>query len=265
MSKADWDKRIARADELAREYLFSAEVLNFYGRVTAFQKRIYEQAAADSSHSTKDVNSMREQLDLALALKHLPSLFSLVDQHGPSGLAQAARELRQEDQQQWLIIFSAYAKGEGQGNEPAQFFAHACLQPYAEYIADSSGPQLSGYTGSICPLCDSRPLAAALRPEGDGAKRSLLCSFCLLEWTFRRIVCPACGEQDPQKLPRYSAAEFPHVRVEACDTCKMYLKSVDLSVNGLAVPIVDELATAPLDIWATERGYAKIELNLLGC
>jgi len=264
MSKPDWDKRIARADELAREYLFSAEVLNFYGRVAAFQKRIYEQAAAHSSHSTKDVNSMREQLDLRLPLQHLPSLFSLVEQHGPPGLARAAGELRQEYQQQWLDMLTAYAKGEGHGSEPAQFFAQACLQPYAEYFADSSGIQLSGYTGSVCPLCDSRPLAAVLRQEGDGAKRSLLCSFCLLEWNFRRVVCPACGEEDHQKLPRYSAAEFPHVRVEACDTCKMYLKSVDLTVSGLAVPIVDEIAAAPLDLWATDHGYSKIELNIVG-
>ena len=103
-----------------------------------------------------------------------------------------------------------------------------------------------------------------MRPQGDGAKRSLLCSFCLLEWNFRRIVCPACGEEDPYTLPRYSAAEFPHVRVEACDSCKTYLKSVDLTVNGLAVPIVDEIAAAPLDLWAGEHGYSKIELNLVG-
>ena len=39
--------------------------------------------------------------------------------------------------------------------------------------------------------------------------------------------------------------------VEACDSCHCYLKSVDLTVNGLAVPVVDELATAAaLDVWA---------------
>ena len=57
---------------------------------------------------------------------------------------------------------------------------------------------------------------------------------------------------------------LPHVRVEACDTCKRYLKSVDLTTNGLAVPVVDEIAAAPLDLWAAEHGYQKIELNLLG-
>ena len=54
------------------------------------------------------------------------------------------------------------------------------------------------------------------------------------------------------------------MRVEACDTCKYYLKSVDMTVDGLAVPIVDEVATAPLDMWAIEHGFSKISPNLMG-
>ena len=57
---------------------------------------------------------------------------------------------------------------------------------------------------------------------------------------------------------------FDNVRVEACDSCKGYIKSVDLTKNGRAVPVVDELATVALNIWAEEHGYAKIESNLLG-
>jgi FdhE protein len=62
----------------------------------------------------------------------------------------------------------------------------------------------------------------------------------------------------------YTAKEFPHVRIEACDTCRTYIKSVDLTKNGLAVPVVDELATISLALWADERGYTKVQLNLLG-
>jgi FdhE protein len=158
-----------------------------------------------------------------------------------------------------------YARGDGPRGELAHFFARACLQPYAEYNASHSNLDLTAYTGPLCPLCNSRPQVAVLRPEGNGAKRSLICSFCLLEWNFRRIVCPACGEQDKEKLPRFSSPDFSHLRVEACDTCMTYLKSVDLTVNGLAIPIVDEIAGAPLDLWAGDHGYSKIELNLVGC
>jgi formate dehydrogenase maturation protein FdhE len=62
----------------------------------------------------------------------------------------------------------------------------------------------------------------------------------------------------------YSAEEFSHVRVEACDTCRYYIKTVNLTKDGRAVPVVDELATIPLNLWATEHGYVKLQNNLLG-
>jgi FdhE protein len=62
----------------------------------------------------------------------------------------------------------------------------------------------------------------------------------------------------------YVAEEFPHVRVEACDTCHVYLKAIDMTKDGLASPEVDELAAVPLDLWAAGRGYAKLQTNLLG-
>ena len=40
--------------------------------------------------------------------------------------------------------------------------------------------------------------------------------------------------------------------------------SEDLTKNGLANPLVDELASVPLDLWAQEHGYAKVCPNLLG-
>jgi formate dehydrogenase maturation protein FdhE len=54
------------------------------------------------------------------------------------------------------------------------------------------------------------------------------------------------------------------VRIEACDTCRYYLKSVDRTIDGLAVPVVDEIAAAPLDLWAAEHAYRKIQPNLMG-
>jgi formate dehydrogenase maturation protein FdhE len=42
------------------------------------------------------------------------------------------------------------------------------------------------------------------------------------------------------------------------------MKTVDLTKDGHAVPLVDELAFIPLDLWASEHGYEKIHPNLLG-
>jgi FdhE protein len=148
--------------------------------------------------------------------------------------------------------------------ESNHFFARVLLQPQAERLAATLQTQSADSSASVCPVCGARPQVAVLRPEGDGGKRFLVCSFCSTEWEFRRILCPMCGEQDHKKLPRYSVEDMPSVRVEACDTCKYYLKSVDMTVDGLAVPLVDEVATAALDVWAMERGFNKISPNLMG-
>jgi FdhE protein len=65
-------------------------------------------------------------------------------------------------------------------------------------------------------------------------------------------------------LPVYVAEQFPQVRVEACETCKFYLQTVDLTKDGSAVPLVDDLAAIPLTLWAHQHGYSRLQPNLLG-
>ena len=149
------------------------------------------------------------------------------------------------------------------GDEAGRFFARVLLQPYAEHLALRGAVDLE-HTAATCPFCSARPVAAVLRGEGDGAKRWLLCSLCSTEWPFLRVLCPNCGEREKDSLPIYAAPDFDHVRVEACERCRTYVKSVDLTRDGRAVPVVDELATVALNIWAEEHGYAKLESNLLG-
>ncbi len=128
----------------------------------------------------------------------------------------------------------------------------------------TQGPIDAQSDSGTCPFCSHKPAVAALRGEGDGGKRWLVCSLCSTEWEYRRIICPNCREEQKDKLPVYTAAGLEYVRVDACDTCRAYLKSVDLTRNGLAVPVVDELATVVLNIWAEEHDYTKLESNLLG-
>ena len=78
-----------------------------------------------------------------------------------------------------------------------------------------------------------------------------------------RIACPACGETGFESLPVFQAEEFPGTRIDACETCRTYLKTVDLTVTANAIPVVDDLASLPLDLWAREQGYHRIRPNLL--
>jgi formate dehydrogenase maturation protein FdhE len=114
-----------------------------------------------------------------------------------------------------------------------------------------------------CPICGALPTVGVLREEGQGAKRTLVCALCLAERDYLRVVCLACGEQQFDALPIYTAEQFAHVRIEACESCRHYLKTIDLTKDGLAVPPVDDIASLSLDLWARERGYVRLRPNLL--
>jgi FdhE protein len=59
-------------------------------------------------------------------------------------------------------------------------------------------------------------------------------------------------------------AVFPHIRIQACESCRSYLLNIDLASDPAAVPEVDELSALPLDLYARERGFSKIIPNLMG-
>lgn len=270
MTKPSWDERIERAEELAEKYAFAAEVLKFYKDLAGFQKNLYAHLQSSNAPKTEKNRKgvLEEELDLALLLPQFHNFLFLVKQIGPVALAQLADELVQEGQGRWENLLTTYWRANGEaGTQVAHgrvFFARAFLQPVAEYLADNMDAELPRYGQPTCPRCGKNPQVGVLRPEGHGAKRSFVCSLCATEWDYRRIVCPACKEDRFEKLSVYTASEFEHVRIEACETCKRYIKTVDLTKNGLAIPVVDELATTPLNLWAQEKGYTKVELNLLG-
>jgi FdhE protein len=234
-----WDRRIARAEDLAKTCAPAAELLALYARLATFQRSIYEELAAN------------RRTDPACVAPYY------------SGLRAVAGPIADLSDVAFEPLLHAHWNHEPDPNDRARFVARALLQPFAEALAARATPSPNSASG-LCLFCGARPFVSVLREEGAGGKRHLVCSLCSGEWEFRRILCPYCGEERKDKLPIYSAPEFDHIRIEACDRCHTYLKSIDLTRNGLAVPHADELAGVALNVWAEEHGYSKIEANLLG-
>jgi FdhE protein len=262
--RAVWERRLDRAAQLAERNPWANEVLTFYSRILKFQRKVYEKAQFDGSASLGGEAGLQGAINFDAAAESIPELIAVVQKNGPSKLAEQARLLLDSSRGQLREMLERCLAGSFLPGDGSSFFARVALQPQAERLSHAVEFSAQRAAGNKCPICESDPQVAVIRPEGDGGKRSLICSFCQWEWEFRRILCPACGEVNHEKLPRYTAEGIAVVRVEACDTCKSYLKSVDLTVNGLAVPEVDEIATAPLDLWAVEHGYRKTALNIMG-
>lgn len=259
-----WTKRIDRARDLVERNPSSKQLLDCYLHILEFQREVYEGIAQHPvGPAAADATALRQQINLDDATGHFPALAYLVQRAGPPKLSERGKGLRGMTREQLRDLLGTVVLGNDLDNENA-FFARVLLQPYAEHLTRTSDAKGTTVAGNKCPRCAGDPQLAVIRPEGDGGKRSLVCSFCQWEWEFRRIWCPACGEENHENLPRYSAEGIPAVRVEACETCKRYLKSIDLTVDGHAVPIVDEVATVPLDLWAVDQGYRKLKLNVLG-
>lgn len=266
----EYDARIRRAEKLIAEKSSASDLLSFYKRIAGFQKSFVAQFSDAGMPQTEAqlFGSVREGLDLTLLLPHFRSFLSLVEQNAPNALAAAAREIAALPSESWVALLTAYWELGGVFDQQiwafAQFFPRAFLQPYAGYLAGRTAIPPVLTTPKVCPLCGGRPLYGVLRLEGDGGKRWMVCSFCGYEWEFRRILCPTCGEEDEKKLPVYVAEQFPHIRVEACETCKFYIRTIDMTKDGHAVPMVDDLAAIPLTLWAYEHGYSRLQANLLG-
>ena len=268
-SRALYDARLRRAEKLAASLPFAAEILKFYRHIASCQADLYaELAAARNATSGAADLVARGEPDLTQVLPRYRGFLAVVEKNGPGNLVAAAQLIGGLPMDSWIAELGAYWKTAGVSDQQvgafAQFFARGVMQPCAETAGESLTPPPQVVTRNTCPRCEGRPLLGVLRVEGDGGKRFLLCSFCLQEWEFRRILCPTCGETAEEKLPVYVAEQLPHVRVEACDTCKLYLRTIDLTKDGHAVPLVDDLAALPLTLWAQEHGYSRLQPNLLG-
>ena len=245
-----WQKQIDRASELAAG---SNELLVFYTQLLHAQREIGEFLR------TRRLAGKLEE-DLPLFRPKLNTILSVAEDAGPPPLVEQARVLKTAPAQEVDEMLMAYWAAPAD----TEFFAKSFLQPYGQHTCEGQGRP--AFDEKRCPFCGGKPQLSFLQNKeaAESGNRDLMCAKCLSTWPFRRVVCASCGEENPVKLGYFQTTAIDHVRIEACDTCKHYIKGVDLTRLGIAQPLVDEVAAAPLDLWATEHGYKKIALNLVG-
>jgi FdhE protein len=128
------------------------------------------------------------------------------------------------------------------------------LRPALIVIAQTVLKQLdlSHWHYGHCPVCGSAPKLADL--SGEGGKRTLHCSLCEAAWPYQRLRCPFCENDNREELGYLRAEKEEGLRVDFCDRCNHYLKTIDL--RELAGPIIvplDDTATWHLDIIAVKN------------
>jgi formate dehydrogenase maturation protein FdhE len=252
-----WPLRRERAAELAERYPHAAEMLRLYQALTVVQEKALQETPSThiAEHAARNI---------------LPGIVDVTVEAGPRALRDGVIAVFCSADlvnlvQRWL---------DGQPLTAFEtYLARASASPLLEalFTPHPDPPPQGGRENSTpmhCPNCGGLPQLSYFAVSGEAlvsGPRYLVCSRCANNWVFSRMTCAGCGESIGTRLPIYQEQErFPHVRIDGCQTCKKYLLTFDLRRDTRAVPVVDEIAALPLDLFARDQGLTKITPNLMG-
>jgi len=280
-----WTQRRDRTAELRDRHPFAGEVLDFYGALLGVQEQAFDEAAKAKPAARYLVAYVAEMV--------MPAVGDVTIAAGPLKLREAvARRIDATDTRE---LVAAWIGGEEQSMVD-RYLARASVAPVLEALgSEAAGSCIGIHDKQHCPACGGPPqlsyFAIATEDLAAGG-RFLLCARCQTSWSYARMTCPGCGEDSSSRLPIFSEegttsgergsvvkglqgklevkgvteheVVFPHIRIQACESCRHYVLNIDLASDPAAVPEVDELSALPLDLYARERGFSKIIPNLMG-
>ena len=262
-----WPLRRERAAALAERYPHAAEMLRLYSALAVVQEAAVQLIPSPAGGGGQGGGIAALAVELLL-----PGIVDVTVEMGPRVVRDGVVNIFCSADlvnlvQRWL---------DQQPLDPVEtYLARASASPILEVMTpDPNPPPQRGRelemepSRSNCPNCGGPPQLSYFAVSGEAlvsGPRYLVCSRCANNWVFSRMTCAACGESTGNNLPIYQEQEhFPHVRVDGCQTCRKYLLTFDLRRDTRAVPIVDEIAALPLDLFARNQGLTKITPNLMG-
>lgn len=144
------------------------------------------------------------------------------------------------------------------------FLIHMSIRPSIRANVEKLRDQvdLKNWMRGYCPICGSLPHMSDFKGEGQ---RYLLCSFCSFQWPGERLRCPFCENSDHDKLHYFYTEGQEVYRVDLCDKCKQYIKTVDSRKLNYEPDLnLEDIATIHLDILASEKGFKRPVPNIWG-
>ena len=137
------------------------------------------------------------------------------------------------------------------------FLIQSSIKPSIETGMEQFRSQLDPETWlkGYCPMCGSLPSLSLLKEEVG--KRYLLCSYCGYQWRIDRLFCPFCDNREQESLHYLFAEGEEPYRIDLCDKCHQYIKTIDFRIIGEPDPSLEDLATLHLDILASQKGYKR--------
>ena len=165
-----------------------------------------------------------------------------------------------------VAFFASWAERMPDSPKVVAFLALSAMSPSIEKAAEILAEKLPNMKVTAvgnCPVCGGLPLISSLKQK-EGFRHAT-CGFCRHEYRIKRLACPVCNEEDQRKLTFFTVEEEPGYRVDVCETCKTYLKTIDFrDLDKKPLPVFDDLDSLALDYVAAGQGYKRATMSAWG-
>jgi FdhE protein len=277
-SAADIDKAV---DAIIRIRPAYQEILQFYRKIFMAQEEIAQQLHLEPKQISEDVISVKMgagfplidmsefTLDQEASERLLANLFQIASDANEAlrGAAQKLSTAMQNGLLKVSILYHSLLDTKGGDfqsmadaieieKEVLHFFIYNSAKPSLLVCAKELSkqiPSLVAWREKICPICGNAAGIASIEGQGE---RFLFCSFCWMKWRVQRLICAFCDNEDPKSCQYFYSNEEAEYRVETCNHCKKYLKTVDIrQIDRTFYPPLEQVSTLHLDIKAAELGF----------
>ena len=269
-----------RVQQLKRKRPGYGEILDFYQKVKEAQDQVKASLKIDPIHLKKEWKELlakegfslipKEEfpLDIEASDKLFRDLCQIGKEANPH-MAEQVKKIKKAIDEKKVDLKKLLKKGVkeqrieqkadelGLDKKVFLFLVQSSIKPSVEAGMEQLRGELDPETWlkGYCPVCGSLPSLSLLKEEVG--KRYLLCSYCDYQWRVDRLFCPFCNNKDQGSLHYFYGEEEETHRIDLCDKCHQYIKTVDLRKMEESDPFLEDLATPHLNILAKQKGYKK--------
>jgi FdhE protein len=269
-----------RIEQLKKKRPGYGEILDFYQKIREAQDDGKASLRIDpiklkqewKKLLAKEGFSLIQKEDFPVDVEASVKLFQSICQIGKEAnphMAEQVRKIEEAIENRRLDLRKLFKKGAkekkvehvadefGLDKKVFSFLIQSSTKPSIEAAVEQLRSEFDSETWlkGYCPICASLPSLSLLKEEVG--KRYLLCSYCGYQWRIDRLFCPFCNNKDQESLHYLFAEGEEAYRIDLCDKCHQYIKTIDYRNLAESDPVLEDLATLHLDILADQKGYKR--------
>jgi formate dehydrogenase maturation protein FdhE len=225
------------------------EISTLYSKVCAFERAVH---LKHSYHPVHDAHRKYIDEDVDTVIRAFSETFGL-DQEDSESL----RESIQSQETDFMLLPNNSASMQNE----AFSFLFIISRPFFHSMKHFLNIDNMNWQDGRCTVCNAVPSLSILEKETN---RKYYCSFCGSIGHFKRIGCPNCHNENPEKINILYRDGNDDIRIDTCTACKSYVKTFQSDLLRDAPIDEIDLISLPFDIVAQSRGFSRRSPNTIG-